>query len=68
MISSVLFFVPFSMFGYMMTNDKMTCQDSLSYFEHQIKNSRSLNTSGNRDRKVFFNTMQQQIDHLKEKL
>lgn len=62
------FFVPFSMFGYMMTNDKITCQDSLSYFEHQIKNSRSLNTSGNRDRKVFFNTMQQQIDHLKEKL
>ncbi|ASK30415.1 transcriptional regulator [Chryseobacterium sp. T16E-39] len=62
------FFVPFSMFGYMMTNDKVTCQDSLSYFEHQIKNSRSLNTSGNRDRKMFFNTMYQQIDHLKEKL
>ena len=62
------FFVPFSMFGYMMTNDKMTCQDSLSYFEHQIKNSRSLNTSGNRDRKMFFNTMYQQIENLKEKL
>lgn len=62
------FFIPFSMFGYMMTNDKMTCQDSLSYFEHQIKNSRSLNTSGNRDRKMFFNAMYQQIENLKEKL
>ena len=62
------FFIPFSMFGYMMTNDEMTCKDSLSYFEHQIKNSRSLNTSGNRDRKMFFNTMYQQIENLKEKL
>lgn len=62
------FFIPFSMFGYMMTNDEMTCKDSLSYFEHQIKNSRSLNTSGNRDRKMFFNTMYQQIENLTEKL
>ncbi|MDH6250731.1 hypothetical protein M2347_000458 [Chryseobacterium sp. H1D6B] len=62
------FFVPFSMFGYMMTNDEMTCQDSLSYFEHQIKNSRSLNASGNRDRKIFFNIMYQQVENLKQKL
>ncbi|KMQ67860.1 hypothetical protein ACM39_10990 [Chryseobacterium sp. FH2] len=62
------FFIPFSMFGYMMTNDEMTCQDSLSYFEHQIKNSKSLNTSGNRERKIFFNKMYKQIENVKETL
>ena len=62
------FFIPFSMFGYMMTNDKITCEDSLSYFEHQIKNSRSLNESGNRERKMFFNKMYEQIENLNQKL
>ncbi|MDC8098869.1 XRE family transcriptional regulator [Chryseobacterium rhizosphaerae] len=62
------FFIPFSMFGYMMTTDEMTCQDSLSYFEHQIKNSKSLNASGNRDRALFFNTMYEQIESLKTKI
>lgn len=62
------FFIPFSMFGYMMTNDQLTCEDSLSYFEHQIKNSKSLNESGNRERKIFFNKMYQQIDRLKQDL
>ncbi|SDJ36590.1 helix-turn-helix domain-containing protein [Chryseobacterium jejuense] len=62
------FFIPFSMFGYMMTNDKITCEDSLSYFEHQIKNSRSLNESGNRERKMFFNKMYEQIERLKQNL
>jgi sigma54-dependent transcription regulator len=52
----------------MMTNDKLTCEDSLSYFEHQIKNSRSLNESGNRERKVFFNKMYEQIERLKQNL
>lgn len=62
------FFIPFSMFGYMMTNDRITCEDSLSYFEHQIKNSRSLNESGNRERKMFFNKMYEQIENLNQKL
>ncbi|RZJ47920.1 MAG: hypothetical protein EOO19_08520 [Chryseobacterium sp.] len=62
------FFIPFNMFGYMMTNDENTCNDTLIYFEHEIKNSKSLKTSGNRERKVFFNRMYQQIDDLMEKL
>lgn len=62
------FFIPFNMFGYMMTNDENTCNDTLIYFEHEIKNSKSLNTSGNRERKMFFNKMYQQIDDLQEKL
>ncbi|MBB4806230.1 hypothetical protein HNP38_001502 [Chryseobacterium defluvii] len=62
------FFVPFNMFGYIMTNDEVTCNDTFTYFEHQIRNSKSLNASGNRDRKIFFNKMYDQIDALAEKL
>ncbi|MBW7676053.1 helix-turn-helix domain-containing protein [Chryseobacterium chendengshani] len=62
------FFLPFNMFGYMMTNDENICNDTLIYFEHEIKNSKSLNTSGNRERKMYFNKMYVQIDHLLEKL
>lgn len=63
-----LFAIPTNMFGYILMNDDKTCNETLNYFEHQIKNSKSLNTSGNRDRKKFFNKMYQQIENTKEKL
>lgn len=63
-----LFALPANMFGYILINDAKTCNETLNYFEHQIKNSKSLTTSGNRDRKMFFNTMYEQIEHLKQKL
>lgn len=58
------FFIPFNMFGYMMTNDVSTCVETRDYFEHQIKNSKHLNTSGNRDKKQFFRKLNQKIDDL----
>lgn len=61
-------FVPFNMFGYMMTDDKNTCEDALNFFQHQIKNSTSLSFSGQRDRKKFFNSMLERIENLKQKL
>ncbi len=63
-----LFALPTNMFGYILINDAKTCLETLNYFEHQIKNSKSLNTSGNRDRKIFFNKMYQQIENLNQKL
>lgn len=63
-----LFALPANMFGYILINDAKTCNETLNYFEHQIKNSKSLTTSGNRDRKIFFNTMYEQIENLKQKL
>lgn len=60
--------VPCNMFGYLLLNDKKTCKETLNYFEHQIKNCKSLNTAGNRDRKLFFNRIQAQIENLKTKL
>jgi len=63
-----LFAIPTNMFGYILINDAKTCNETLNYFEHQIKNSKSLNTSGNRDRKIFFNKMYEQIESLKQRL
>jgi len=63
-----LFAIPTNMFGYILINDEKTCTETLNYFEHQIKNSKSMNTSGNRDRKIFFNRMYTQIEDLKKKL
>lgn len=63
-----LFAVPVNMFGYILINDEKTCEETRNYFEHQIKNSKSLNTSGNRDRKIFFNKMYRQIENLNQKL
>jgi hypothetical protein len=63
-----LFALPTNMFGYILIGDAKTCDETLNYFEHQIKNSKSLNTSGNRDRKIFFNKMYQQIEKLSKKL
>jgi len=55
-------FVPYTMLGYFITNDASTCSNALDFFKHQVKNSKSLNESGTRDRKVFFNRAQQKID------
>ncbi|WP_312900290.1 XRE family transcriptional regulator [Chryseobacterium taichungense] len=63
-----LFAIPTNMFGYILVNDEKTCKETQNYFEHQIKNSKSLNTSGNRDRKIFFNKMYVQIEKINEKV
>lgn len=63
-----LFALPTNMFGYILINDARTCIETKNYFEHQIKNSKSMSTSGNRDRKIFFNKMYGQIENLKLKL
>ncbi|WP_143884163.1 helix-turn-helix domain-containing protein [Chryseobacterium binzhouense] len=63
-----LFAIPTNMFGYLLINNEKTCKETHNYFEHQIKNSKSLNTSGNRDRKIFFNKMYRQIEALEQKL
>lgn len=63
-----LFAIPTNMFGYILIDDEKTCRETQNYFEHQIKNSKSMNTSGNRDRKIFFNKMYVQIESLADKL
>jgi hypothetical protein len=55
-------FVPYTMLGYFITNDEPTCNNALNFFKHQIRNSKSLNESGTRDRKIFFNKAHQKVD------
>ncbi len=54
-------FVPYTMLGYFITNDEGTCSNAHDFFRHQVKNSKSLNESGTRDRKLFFNKAHQKI-------
>jgi len=55
-------FVPYTMLGYFITDDLDTCTNAQSFFKQQLKNSKSLNLSGTRDRKVFFNRAHQKTD------
>ncbi|MEC4003063.1 hypothetical protein OX283_000195 [Flavobacterium sp. SUN052] len=61
-------FIPYTMLGYFITEDKATCENASDYYLHQIKNSKSLNLSGTRDRKVFFNKAKLKIDYYLQKL
>lgn len=61
-------FVPYTMLGYFITNDEETCNHSLNFFQHQLKNSKLLNTAGTRDKKLFFNKMYKKIKYYKDKL
>lgn len=54
-------FVPYTMLGYFITADDATCANALSFFKQQVKNSMALNSSGTRERKIFFNRAAQKI-------
>ena len=61
-------FVPYTMLGYFITRDTDTCANAADYFKHQLKNSKSLNLSGTRDRKLFFNKAYQKVDFYIQKM
>ncbi|RZJ73454.1 hypothetical protein [Flavobacterium sp.] len=55
-------FIPYTALGYFITEDETTCQKAFDYFLRQIKTSKSLNLSGTRDRKIFFNKASRKVD------
>jgi hypothetical protein len=61
-------FIPYTALGYFITEDKATCKNASDYFIRQIKNSKSLNLSGTRDRKIFFNKALRKIDFYLQKI
>jgi hypothetical protein len=61
-------FIPYTLLGYFITEDSNTCQNSDSYFNFQTQNSKSLNHSGLRDRKLFFNKAYQKITFQEQKI
>lgn len=61
-------FVPYTMLGYYITSDQDTCNTVYDFFQHQLKNSKLLNTAGTKDRKMFFNRVYQKIDFYKNQM
>ncbi len=61
-------FIPYTLLGYFITDDLDTTKNASEYFKYQMKNSKSLNLSGTRDRKVFFNKAHQKVDYYLQQL
>ncbi|WDF67431.1 hypothetical protein PQ465_14085 [Sphingobacterium oryzagri] len=61
-------FVPYTMLGYFITQDRDTCSHAKDFFLHQIQNSKLLNTAGTRDKKIFFNRAYQKIDFYQKQI
>ena len=57
-------FVPFNMLSYYTTSDQRTCDQAQSYFEKQLKHSKLLNASGEKEQNTFYNKMMAKVDAL----
>ncbi len=62
------FFLPYNALGYYVTSDKNACLEQKEYISNQLTNSKSLNQSGIKDQKIFFNKMRQKIDFYNTKI
>lgn len=58
----ITMFVPYTLLGYFITEDKNSCKSALDFFNQQITNSKPLNQSGIKDLNLFFNKMDRKID------
>lgn len=61
-------FVPYTMLGYFITDDKHTCSNTLEFFKGQMNNSVLINQAGLRDKKKFFNKLYQKIEFYKNQI
>lgn len=59
---TTMLFVPYTMLGHFITHDKETCESTKAFFNSQMNNSIALNSSGPRDRKMFFNRQYSKIE------
>ena len=58
---SKLFFTPFTVLSYFRISHPTTCEEMHNFFKKQMKNSKLLINSGEKDRSQFFNRMRQKI-------
>lgn len=58
---SKLFFTPFTVLSYFRISHPSTCEEMHNFFKKQMKNSKLLINSGEKDRSQFFNRMRQKI-------
>ncbi|WP_299338490.1 hypothetical protein [uncultured Psychroserpens sp.] len=59
-------YVPFSILSYYLTSDTITCQQAEAYLNQQLQHSKLLNTSGEKEKRTFFNRINAKIDALKQ--
>ena len=57
-------FVPFNMLSYYTTSDQRTCHQAQDYFDKQLKHSKLLNASGEKEQNTFYNKMMSKVDAL----
>lgn len=57
-------YVPHAMLSYYLTNDKLTCNQAKQNFSRQLKHSKLLNTSGEKEQNQFYNRMLQKVTAL----
>jgi len=57
-------FVPYTMLSYYVTSDQRTCNEAKEYFEKQLKHSKLLNTSGEKEQNTFYHKMMAKVDAL----
>jgi hypothetical protein len=61
-------FIPYTLLGYFITDNKESCKNVHQFFNQQIINSKSLNQSGIKDQNLFFNRANRKIDYYIERL
>ncbi|MFY0629946.1 MAG: hypothetical protein JXR05_06155 [Flavobacteriaceae bacterium] len=57
-------FVPYTMLSYYVTSDQRTCKEAKEYFEKQLKHSKLLNASGEKEQNSFYNKMMGKVEAL----
>ncbi len=63
-----LFFTPFTVLSYFRISHPPTCEEMNRFFEKQMKNSKLLIKSGEKDRSLFFNKMHQKIQSVIDRI
>lgn len=61
-----MLYVPFTLLSYYKTSDKHTCKEAETFLNKQLKNSKLLNTAGEKERNNFFNKIYSKIEALKQ--
>lgn len=61
-------FIPYTLLGYFITDNKDSCKNVHQFFNQQILNSKLLNQSGIKEQNLFFNRAFRKIDYYLERL
>ena len=63
-----IFFSPFTVLSYFRITHPATCEELEHFFKMQMKNSKLLINSGQKDRALFFNRMRHKINTITERI